>query len=95
MITPGGRSTKLADIGRKKIIVDGVIAGVRRVRVPTDTGGKRAKVIVGLVRDKSSVTRVLIGDMTLVTTSLVWPRKDGCSHGRREGRPSWQAENTR
>jgi len=95
MISPSGRSTEIADIGREKIIVDWVIPGMRRAKTPTDIRRRDrnwTKVIVGIVRDKCGITRVLIGYMASVTTGLVRSRKDGCRHG---WRASWQAENTR
>lgn len=99
MIPSGGRRTELVDIRGKKVVEDWVSTGMGRAKVAMATSirgcdGNRTKVIVvvGLVRDQGSVTGVLIGDVTSVTTGLVRSRKDGCSHG---WRASWQAVNTR
>jgi hypothetical protein len=102
VITPRRRSTELADIGREKVGVDGISAGMggrkpsARIRV---CGGNGTKVVVGVVevvgvvRDESSVTGVLIDAMSSVATSLVWPREDGCGHGWRArggGKSRWR-----
>ena len=88
VITPSGRSTELADVGRKKVVEDGVIADMRGTKTSADIGrcdGNWTKVVVRVVvvRDEGSVTWVLIGDVASVTTGLIWSRKHGCGHGGR------------
>jgi len=95
MISSGGRSTELADIGGNKVVDDWVAAGVRRAKSPTEIGrcdGEWTKVIVGVVLDEGGVTGVLIGNIASGTTGLVRSRKEGCGHG---WRARWQAVNTR